>query len=184
MPAKKKKRELTPERFAELLALLDQDPDRAAERYMELRAAALEFLKRRFGLAVAEDLASEAAIRLLYQLAEGKGINDLNNYVIGIAKYVRLEEIKRQRYIAGEVPADWHDPKALTASQVEGGFNTSIDLERCLEQLSVEERELLYKYLNVADKKDLLSVLDINVNILRIRVYNIKKKLRQCLQGK
>ncbi len=72
LPSLKKEWALTPEAFDTLLACLDRDRDRAAEKYEEIRNALITFFEHR-GCLSPEEYADETINRVARRISEAKG---------------------------------------------------------------------------------------------------------------
>jgi DNA-directed RNA polymerase specialized sigma24 family protein len=176
--------------FERLLAALDADRTRAGERYVLLRERLVKFFEWR-GVANPEDAADAALDVLSRRLLEGETIRNVAAYVHGIARMVLLsrrreEELRRDvhRQAAALAAPDNADPdrdRRLTC------------LERCLQQLPLESRTLLFRYYvaggskRISVRKALAAGLGIELNALRIRVHRLRVKLEddvmRCVNG-
>jgi hypothetical protein len=91
----RKKRELTPEAFTKLLAILDPDPETAGGKYEQLRRKLIKFFEWR-GSFISDELADETLNRLARKIDEGEEIEkNVFALSLGIARFVLLETLKR-----------------------------------------------------------------------------------------
>src|SRR5215510_7274409 len=93
--AQRKERELTPEAFKKLLAVLDPDPETAGVKYEQLRHKLIRFFEWR-GSFISDELADETLNRLARKIDEGEEIEkNVFALSLGIARFVLLETLKR-----------------------------------------------------------------------------------------
>jgi DNA-directed RNA polymerase specialized sigma24 family protein len=183
---------LSREAFAALLTRMDPDPDRAGERYEEARLRLIKFFKWRQAVSP-EDLADETIDRVSRSLEEDDALQPRSwpAFWHGFARNVLREEWKkritvRQRpapsVYAAEPPADDETRECRLAC-----------LDRCLRELSEENRSLILQYYQlrkgaqIEHRKRLAQEHGIPLNALRLRVHRIREKLeagmRGCLAG-
>ena len=176
---------LTREAFNKLLAKLDEDRERAGEKYQELRRNLIRFFEWR-GCAFPEDNADEAINRVARKIDEGEQIRDLFNYSLGVGRMV-LREMQRKQAKEDEA----HNQSA----QSKGDRDDSADLERrleclrnCLANLTPEDRELIVEYyrgekgLKIENRKRLAARLKISLNTLRMRALRLRDDLEACVE--
>ena len=161
--------------FDQLLRWLSVDPDTAGERYEVIRRKLIRLFASRRCI-FAEDLADETfnrVARKLPQIKESYVGNQLS-YFYGVAKKVYLEYLRcisRQRR-----------PSLLMA---EGELEEMFEhLEKCLSQLSHQDRELILTYYQgiarekIDNRKKLAQELEIPLSALRLRAHRIVSRLR------
>lgn len=160
-----------------LLAALDTDPLRAAERYEHLRARLVCRFRAR-GLPAAEDLADEAFDRVARRLSEGERPRDLSRYILGTGRLVGLEAARRTRQ------TQYLEDDVLTAPAPQVDREERMDvLVACLAELPEPTRQLLMRYEcahrgeRIAERRALARELGIGLNALRIRVHRLREKL-------
>ena len=174
--------DLTHERFVKLLSALDPDPERAGERYEQLRQKLVSLFKWR-GSTTPDELADETLNRLARKIDEGEVIRNFSNYAGGMARLVWLEDLKRQERTQnafekfgvaslGPAPADLLRAECF---------------ESCLESLSTESRSLILDYYReekgakIELRKQLAAKLGMPLNALRIRAHRIRVQLEKCV---
>jgi DNA-directed RNA polymerase specialized sigma24 family protein len=171
---------LTREPFDALLAWLDPDREQAGQKYEDIRRRLIKIFTCR-GCAIPEDLADESinrVIRRLKDIREGY-TGDRALYFYGVANKVFLEYVKRPP--APAVPLPVHE----NSEEVEQEY---VCLERCVEHLPPENRELVIRYYQkekrakIDDRKQLAKQLGIALNALRIRAHRIRVGLQRCMQ--
>ena len=139
---------LTSAAFNTLLSRLDPDRDRAGQEYERIRRA-LELFFRSRGCQAPEDMADETFDRVARRLSEGVEIYTANPflYCYGVALKVLREEQRRRptRLLLEDVAAAVADADADSAEASE--FELQLEcMRRCLQNLSVETREMLTEY--------------------------------------
>lgn len=182
-PFPTKPRGLTQENFEALLAQLDADRERAAERYEVIRRKLVRLFEWR-GCDTPEDLADETFDRVARRLREGVALRsgEPYGYFCGVAHLVYKEVLRqssRQRLALES--GGWPPPEC--PPEVE---NAHLDcLRRCLDRLTLDERNLVLRYHqgennNILNRQALARELGIQLNALRIRVHRIRRKLEDC----
>jgi DNA-directed RNA polymerase specialized sigma24 family protein len=170
--------ELSKEAFDALLAWLDSDREQAALKYEKIRRDLIKMFTDR-GCLVPEDLADETINRVTSKLKEIKKdySGDPTRYFFGVAKMILLEHLRKK------LPQS--PPPAVDPTRIELEYNC---LERCIERLSKEDRDLLLRYYGGEGRKEtehrraLAAELGIAPNALRIRVYRIRQTLKECVE--
>jgi DNA-directed RNA polymerase specialized sigma24 family protein len=182
VPRGKKAWDLTSESFARLLAALDSDQQRAAERYEQLRRKLVNFFEWR-GSATADELADETLNRLARKIDEGEPIRNLSSYLGGMARLVWLESLKeqeRQRGAFEDLSISSQHPAKTDLQRIEC-------FEFCLQSLPPENHVLILDYYRdeksarIALRKRLAEKLGTPLNALRIRAHRIRIQLEQCV---
>lgn len=174
--------------FEALLRRLDQDRDRAGERYEMLRRKLVSFFSWR-GSARADELADLVLDRLAEKIAGGEEIRagDPGVFALGIARNVRLEAIKREA--RGPVLLEHQDlgqtPAALEDEHAEARDRC---LETCLSALAAPERTLMLAYFRetkgakILERQTLAQMHGLSPNALRIRVHRLRGRLEACVR--
>lgn len=175
----KKNWELSQEVFDALLLWLDPDREQAALKYEKIRGGLIKFFTTR-GVLDPENLADETINRVASKLKDiGKGFSgDPEPYFYRVAKYLLLEYLRR-KFPQGMPPSP------IDPDQVELEYNC---LDRCIERLTVEHRDLLLRYhateggAETELRRALADELGIAPNALRIRVHRIRQTLKECVE--
>ena len=180
MPDAKTKKELTREKFANFLAWLSPDRDRAGEEYERLRFRLCTFFSQR-QCSFADELADETINRVILKASEEK-IESKIAYFYGVAKNVYRESLRKQR-----PQVDIDDVIIAAKAPEEPSFSREC-LDKCLEQLPPDSQNLLLDYFS----EDKLQKIELHRQIseslkttktaLRMRVMRTKQKLRTCVQ--
>ena len=169
---------ITQAAFDKMLSWLDADREQAGKRYEKIRRRLIEIFASR-GCQEAEDLADETINRVARKsqdVAEGY-VGDPAYYFYAVAKKIILE------YLRAKPPAVVL-PAPVSADEVE---REHACLERCLEHLTEQDRELILHYysevrrVKIDQRKGLAQRLGIAPNALRIRIHRIKLTLKHCV---
>jgi len=184
-PSRKEKRELTREEFDLLLARLDPDRNSAGVKYEAARRKLVKFLGW-WGSDSPEEHADETINRVARKILAGELIVDINKYFVGVARLVYSEHVKeraRNRQALAALPAG--PPTDEAPEHREARFEC---YERCLQTLSEANRDLVIKYYQAsggnkaASRNELARRMGIQLNLLRIRAFRIRKALKDCVR--
>jgi DNA-directed RNA polymerase specialized sigma24 family protein len=175
----KKNWELSQEAFDALLTWLDSDREQAALKYEKIRGGLIKIFAGR-ACGEPEDLADETINRVARRLKEIEKdfSGDRARYFFGVANKVHLEHLRRK--IPQAMPSPPTDP-----NRIELEYNC---LERCIERLTKENRDLLLRYhggegqAETEARRALADELGIAPNALRIRVHRIRVTLKECVE--
>ena len=184
-PSTSRKWTLTPEAFDNLLAAFDSDRDNAAKKYLEIRSNLVRFFEWR-GCPFPEDHADETFNRVARKIAEGEEIQKPAGYVMGVARLLVLETIKsvsKQRGALGEYQQTHSEMADVPDSEAR------IDcLQKCLQQLSSDNRELIIQYYQgdkrekIENRRKLGERLGVAINTLRMRAQRLRERLQGCVE--
>lgn len=169
---------LNQEYFDSLLEWLDADREQAGRKYEDIRRD----LIRRFtyrGCAEAEDLTDETINRVARKVPEISATyaGPREPYFFRVASYVLKEHIKKLTAI--------ETPPQLTATD-EKVFEC---LEACLNKLLREDRDMVLLYYSenkqakIELRRELAARRGISLEALRIRLYRIRRDLRDCVEN-
>lgn len=177
---------LTPEAFDNLLAAFDPIRDSAAQKYLELRGNLVRFFEWR-GCPFPEDHADETFNRVARKIADGEQIQKPSGYVMGVARLLVLEIIKarsRQSEALDEYQRSYNEVADVPESE------DRIDcLQKCLQQLSSDNRELIIQYYQgdkrekIENRRKLGKRLGVAINTLRMRAQRLREHLQVCVEG-
>lgn len=185
----KKEWVLTQDGFDTLLDWLDSDRDRAGLKYESIRLRLIKIFTCR-GCHEAEELADETINRVIARVAELASVyeGDPALYFYGVSQKVHLEYLRRAHSQPTNLPY-------TSAGQNKQAIDLTTDiepeyecLERCLEQLPTDNRDLVLRYYQqerkakIEHRKSLASELGIAVNALRIRAHRIRMVLQRCVR--
>jgi DNA-directed RNA polymerase specialized sigma24 family protein len=175
---------LTQDAFDKLLITLGPDRESAGEKYLEVRSNLIRFFEWR-GCSFPEDHADETINRVAKRVSEGEVIQNPAGYFMGAARLLLLEihkERAKERQALSELAtAD------VTSYEFEELEPRVICLERCLESLSAENRELILRYYHgekgekIETRKKLGERFGMQLNTLRMRAVRLREKLLACV---
>jgi DNA-directed RNA polymerase specialized sigma24 family protein len=174
---------LSREAFNDFLQRLAPDRDAAAKEYEVLRRKLTAFFELR-GFLLADSMADEVLDRMARRLASGERIENVRAYGYGVARLVALEyqrqEVKRQ------TAAEWVERGPHDNEQVrQAAERRLVCLERCLQDLRPDERELIVGYCDRGEtptgKRRLARELGVSDVALRSRAHRIRRRLETCL---
>lgn len=183
---------LTREAFDNLLALFDDEPERAAEKYEFVRLHLIKMFESR-GCNSSIDLADEVINRVIRRMEGGEEIipATMTNYFYGVARNVLREYQRSPENLLYSISS----PDIIEASQEKSIFNAdttdSVDremdcLESCLKQLPPETQQLILSYYDweagdkIASRRRLAEQMGVSLNTLRIRAHRIRDGIEKC----
>lgn len=179
----------TKEDLNRLLLWLGEDTVIGARKYEEIRGK-LVVLFRMKGCSAPEELTDETIDRTARALLkpefsfEGSPIA----YFRGVARNVYLEWLRKERRLVQESLEDGNEPAVHPhgdGMQVEKQFAC---LERCLERLPEERKELLLGYYHgekrskIHQRQQLAAAEGAGMNALRLQVFRLRRIVRHCVE--
>ena len=180
MPDAKTKKEITREKFAGFLEWLSPDRDRAGEEYERLRFRLCTFFAQR-RCSFADELADETINRVILKSSEEQIENKIA-YFYGVAKNVYRESLRKER-----PHLDIDEVQIAATGPEEPSFSREC-LDKCLEKLAPDSRNLLLDYFSEAKlakielHRRISEGLQTTQTALRMRVMRTKQKLKICVQ--
>jgi DNA-directed RNA polymerase specialized sigma24 family protein len=176
---------LTKEAFDTLLACLDTDPERAGEKYEQIRSGLVRFFQWR-GCPFSEDNADETINRVARKLSQGEEFRDIYTYVYGVARMLVLEIKKESAKHQATIDS-------LSRPQLDSHLEDRLQsraecLKSCLERLPVESREMILSYYQgerrkkIESRRKLAQAFSIPANVLRNRAYRLRERLQACVE--
>ena len=189
-------RGLTPIAFSRLLQWLDDGVNSHGDTYLEMRRRLVAYFDRR-NRPAADELADQTLNRIGRTLEEAGTIatRPPARYCYVVAKFVLLEDIRRgQRQVSLDEP--WRADAVARGARLAGpDYEGSIQehrldcLDRCLQKLKPEQRELVVEYYRdtlrqkIERRRALAERLGISMNALGIRASRIRGTLEECMQS-
>jgi len=176
---------MTPSAFGKLLACLHADHERAGEEYERIRKKLIVYFEGR-RCSPADEYADEVINRVARRLDEGEDVRDVNRYVFGVARLLRLE-IVRQPQSEGENEGFLDRLIAVPEPEIDSKDRLQF-LERCLEELPPESKDMILEYYQgekreKIDNRGLLAKrYGLSANGLKVRVCRIRGKLEDCIR--
>ena len=181
--------------FGRLLEWLDEGEDSKGERYLEVRRRLRLYFDRKNCLSP-DDLTDETLNRIARKLEEKGSITDVSalHYCYIVAKYVFLEnlrQLKAERIGAAEdVRQDTAQGQSVkTESDHEAREKMHGCLEKCLDELPNDDRELILEYYRgegretIERRSELAGRLGLSKNALILRASRIRTRLEGCVRS-
>lgn len=185
--------QLTQIAFNRLLGWLDDGVESHGERYLEMRRRLVAYFDRR-NRPDADELADETLSRIGRTLEQDGEIETTPpaRYCYVVAKFVLLEDFRRERRHT-RLDAVWQieRTRSLTTADTEQAAARErrlACLDRCLEELHPDQRQLIVEYYAEAQRqrierrRALAGRLGITMNALAIRACRIRDGLHACIE--
>lgn len=182
---------LTQEAFDLLLEWLSSDREKAGALYEEIRSRLIKIFQIR-GCANAEILSDETINRVTSKLPELIPIyeGDPVRYFYNVANKIHLESISSKRKKEEQLDPEVHARYFGIPQPPEDDAEVPVlYLQQCLNELPKQSRQLVLEYFAVESAKSenrriLAEKAGMNLNILRIKILRLKRKLRACILSK
>jgi len=169
-----------------LLNWLASDPDRAGEKYEQIRRGLINIFRCR-GSSIPEELADETINRVAGKLAEivTSYVGEPGAYFYAVADKIYLEYVRTAYAQLRPLPADIAEKKPAS-EEMELKYEC---LEDCLGRLPAHSREIIYLYYGdsgggrekIARRKQMAEQLGIGISILWLKAHRIRKSLKKCV---
>jgi DNA-directed RNA polymerase specialized sigma24 family protein len=172
------KKDITSEQFANFLAWLSADADRAGEEYERLRFRLSTFFAQR-QCRFSDELADETINRVITKSTE-EAIDNKLAYCYGVARNVFRESLRSER-----THLDIDDVVVAATAPEESSLSREC-LDRCLAELPAESRDLILEYFSevklakIELHRRIAENFAMTQTALRMRVMRIKQKLKVC----
>jgi DNA-directed RNA polymerase specialized sigma24 family protein len=176
---------LTQQVLDRFLESLDRDRYAAGVQYEKIRAKLIRFFEWR-NCPAPEEHADETIGRMMKKIDAGEEIADFHTYCYGIARMVLLEVFKQQNKEHDAI--EYLRTFSPNSEKDEVQEQRRACLDRCLERLTLEQRELILQYYQggegdqIHGRKILAAQLSIPPNALRIRAFRIREGLESCVK--
>jgi DNA-directed RNA polymerase specialized sigma24 family protein len=178
---------LTSEAFEKLLDAFSSDEAEAAAAYTKLRNSLVRFFQVK-GLLEADEAADETIDRVADKLNQATEIEDLRKFAFGVARFVCLEKLRKEQTRARAAQEfylkDFGEREFGETDEVES-------FRECFGALYKTDRELVAGYFEdldfdqLAEKRKALAEREkVTLNVLRIKVSRIRKRLEECFREK
>lgn len=178
MPKDQAAKEITVEKFANFLAWLSPNMDESGEEYERLRFRLITFFAGR-NCRFPDELADETINRVTLKIGDEIIENKLG-FCYGVAKNVFLESLRKEKEFL-----NIDDVQIATREKVEDYSEKC--LEKCLQELSSENRTLILDYFSenksakITLREKISETLEVSKTALRMKIVRIKQKLKNCL---
>ena len=173
---------LTRDSLDSLLSCLDEDRERAGEKYETLRRGLVRFFEWR-GCVFADQHADETIDRAARKMAQGEQIRNIHSYLAAVARFVYLEVAKEQDKVntaLRQIPPNSATPEPQPE-------DVRLDCVRaCLQLLPAESSRLLLDYYQgqtrakIDSRRRMAENSGISAHALRMRLHRIRLKLEEC----
>jgi RNA polymerase sigma factor (sigma-70 family) len=181
----RKKNVISRNDFEMLLDWLDENRDKAAQKYENIRQKLIRIFCGR-GCFAAEELVDETFDRVTTKLPNiiENYTGDPALYFYGVANNIHHEWLRRQ---AKTKSLEFEDRITLPENQKSDVESDCLDT--CLGELRVNQRELVINYYEknkrakIECRKKLAEELGISNAALQIRIHRIRESLRECVIG-
>lgn len=182
---------LTREAFDRLLALLDPDRQRAAERYETVRRKLVKLFEWR-GCAAPEELVDVVFDRVARRLEEGALVPpaDAYSYAHGVALRVLQEHWRSAARQPQALDHVTHLRTVFDGRRRDSSTEARLEcLAECLGDLTPEDRRLLERYhhgeneTRIRARREMAEALGISATALRIRAFRIRRGLEACIES-
>jgi DNA-directed RNA polymerase specialized sigma24 family protein len=150
---------------------------------------ALRLYFRNEGFRDPKELADDVITRVFLKInREGEKIqlDEPLRYFLGVAKKVRHEYWRRQKK---EASMDFQifEPSSPDSESIEDIRLTKLCLEKCMELLNPEDRELIKQFLEAGKHytKELKDIYNLKPNAIRVRIFRIirnENEFRECIK--
>ncbi len=182
---------LTGTALTRLLEWLDDGTESHGETYLEMRRRLVAYFDRR-NRPDADALADETFNRIGRTLVQAGAIpvTPPARYCYVIARFVRLEDLRKGRRM---VPFE-EDRQPADAGAGQDGDVDAVEreqrlecLDRCLQKLKPEQRELVVEYYRDARRqridrrREMAERMGVSMNALGIRVHRLRATLESCV---
>jgi DNA-directed RNA polymerase specialized sigma24 family protein len=173
-----------------LLLWLGSDRDAGARRYVEVRQKLATLFECR-GCQSPEDLADETLDRTARAILK-PGFSfegDIMAYLLGVARNVYLESLRKKRTISQEAIPGFADRTVQTQSDDSRKEVLLSCLDRCLGRLPTDKRSLLLRYYQgektakIDGRLRLAEQEGLELNALRIQIFRLRNLVRECVES-
>jgi DNA-directed RNA polymerase specialized sigma24 family protein len=177
MARPKRVQKLTKSAVAKFLTTLDPNPVIAEERYEQVHRRLVKFFECN-NCSDPEHATDITIDRAICKIDNGATVPNVGAFLFGIARHVVQEQIR-------DTPPHVILCDNLAAQPDDGAeFERRVQcLDACLQKLKPELRDLFVSYYGDGDRQELPSRFATTMNALRIRVFQIRNGLRQCVSG-
>ena len=173
-------RALTAEAFGKFLRWLSEDDEKAVLEYQSIRAKLVRYFIHK-GCSDPDDLFDKTIDVVVRKIDALEGYSSPLAYCFGVAKNIWRQDVREHKLTSLE------DKVALPTKPDQQVHEQQLKcLERCMNKLSANDRDLLVQYHQeqghekIELRKQLADGLG-GVNSLRIRMCRIRRNLRLCI---
>jgi DNA-directed RNA polymerase specialized sigma24 family protein len=182
--------DLTGDAWDGFLLCLDDDRDRAAEKYEKIRQKLIKFFEWK-NLQQAEDLTDETLNRVARRIEEGLEIHaaDPFAYIYRVALLIAKEAFRDRQRTARALHEHGFQREVLDEPEPEADVRLEC-LRQCIANLPDAQKQLVLQYHAVESKdripqrRRLAAQLHLPLNALRIRACRIRARLEDCVEAR
>jgi len=187
----------TPGAYRQFLKWLDEGVESNGQKYLEMRRRLVHYFDRKNCLSP-DDLADETLSRVARRLGEEGDIVDTPpaRYCYIVAKFVFLEYQRRpgRKQVSLDSQSELGEIGSRPGAPFEPDSGAELKgkllncLERCLQELEPDNRELIFEYyrgeqgVKIENRRELAARLGLTMNALAIRACRIREKLEACVR--
>ena len=181
---------LTADLFSMLLAALDGDETRAAEKYETLRYKLVNLLTWRGCVeSDADELADRTLDRVAAKISEGEKIENVSAYAGSVARFIWLEHNRKKREdaVGDDLPEVAVDPDIDVLKDRDARMEC---LRECMAKTipNPTDQKIVVGYYdtdtnekNKDARKRLAASLDMTLNALKVRACRLRDRLERCI---
>lgn len=179
MAAQEEKRKLTAEAFGKFLRWLSENDELAVHEYQRIRAKLVRFFVHK-GCIDADDLFDKTVDIVVGKIESCTEYPNPLAYCYGVARNVWYQDTRERKSVTldVDVPSPEHPDPKVHEQELQC-------LERCLDQLSPGDRDIVSRYhgegRDKIERRKLLADVAGGMNALRIKMCRIRKELRICV---
>lgn len=186
-----KRWELTGGAFDRFLNWLDSDREQAAKKYTAIHQRLITFFDVH-RCANSEDLADETINRVIRHgsAPDSHASEDPTALFLKVAHFVRLNYLDTNAKRNGGPPSELLPaPSPSMETEMEEEELMQRCLERCLQKLAPDKRELVIQYYQedkqakIDHRKSLAERFGYSPNALRLQLFRIRKELEACVEA-
>jgi DNA-directed RNA polymerase specialized sigma24 family protein len=173
-----------------LLAVLDADEVRAAEKYETLRYKLVNVLTwRGCNNSDADDLADLTLDRVASKIAEGEKVENVAAYAGSVARFILLEHTRRKREdaVGDDLPEVGVDPDVEILIDQDERLECLRDCMSSTIPNPTDQRIIIGYYdtesteKNKHARKRLAESLDMSIGALKVKACRLRDKLERCI---
>lgn len=174
---------LTKESLEKLLLHLDENRERAGEKYETLRLGLVRFFEWR-GCTFPEDHADETIDRVARKIVQGEEIRSIQSYITAVARFVFMEILKEREKHQVALSQFSQEPVRQELPAEDARLEC---VRKCLQTLPPESSQLMMAYYQdegrnkIEVRKRLAQQLDVSPHTLRMRLQRLRAKLEECV---
>jgi RNA polymerase sigma factor (sigma-70 family) len=177
---------LSADTFEKLLNCLDQDRERAGEKYEDLRRVLTRYFEWR-DLPFADDYVDETFNRVMKKLGDGVEVRSLTSYCHEVARLIFLETTRTLKPSRDSVEEQIAArDQTLEVEEKESNLQC---LEQCLEALPAESARLILEYYDydernqIERRREMAARLGVRRAALGNRAQRVRDKLEACVKA-